>query len=127
MVPRGGLPKKGGALEVGTPHNGRPSLEIREGWCGVCTFLCRIIVLTFESHKLDGSAAPSVSAVLLEELPEGEARAEKEQIAKNCAGVAFVGRPPRSLNCQIYLLICSVHRRSRYGRLYFLLSALHSA
>jgi cytochrome P450 len=40
---------------------------------------------------LDGSAAPSVSAVLLEGLPEGEARAEKEQIAKNCAGVAFVG------------------------------------
>jgi hypothetical protein len=30
--------------------------------------------------------------VLLEGLPEGETRAEKEQIAKNCAGVAFVGK-----------------------------------
>jgi len=39
----------------------------------------------------DGSAAPSIAAVLLEELPDGDARAEKEQIAKNCAGTALTG------------------------------------
>jgi len=40
---------------------------------------------------LDGSAEPSIAAVLIEELPDGEALAEKEQIAKNCAGTALTG------------------------------------
>jgi hypothetical protein len=51
-------------------------------------------MLTCHFHKLDGSAGPSVSAALLEELPNGDAGAEKEEIAKNCAGVAFTGEAP---------------------------------
>lgn len=50
-----------------------------------------IEMLTRDFHKLDGSAGLSVSAALLEGLPDGDARAEKERIAKNCAGVAFAG------------------------------------
>jgi hypothetical protein len=34
---------------------------------------------------------PCISTELLEELPEGEKRAEQEQIAKNIAGVAYIG------------------------------------
>jgi len=39
---------------------------------------------------LDGTAAPSIAAVFLEGLPQGEGRAEKELIAKNCAAIAFM-------------------------------------
>lgn len=108
MVPRCRFPKEGGTLEVGTTYNGRSSLEIRERRTGVCTFPCHFEVLTHHSYKLDGSAAPSVSVVLLEGLPEGETRAEKEQIAKNCAGVAFVGEA-FFLTWQNYLLIRILH------------------
>lgn len=56
----------------------------------VCTLIfCSNEMLTY--YQLDGSAAPSIAAVLLEELPDGEARAEKEQIAKHCAGTALTG------------------------------------
>jgi hypothetical protein len=41
--------------------------------------------------QLDGTASPCVTTELLEGLPDGDKRAEQEQIAKNCAGVAYVG------------------------------------
>lgn len=43
------------------------------------------------SPKLKGNEVPSIATSLLEGLPEGNTRAEKEEIAKNCMGVAIVG------------------------------------
>jgi hypothetical protein len=41
--------------------------------------------------QADGTASPCVATELLEALPDGDERPEQEQIAKNCAGVAYVG------------------------------------
>ena len=41
--------------------------------------------------QLHGTAVPCVATDLLEGLSEGDKRSEQEQIAKNCAAVAFFG------------------------------------
>lgn len=110
MVPRGRLSEEGGTLEAGDQRNGGSSLEIRERWTCLWIFLVRPNGMLIY-YQVDGSAEPSVAAVLLEELPDGDARAEKEQIAKNCAGTALTGMSHSSI-CQDYLLIA--HRWSRY-------------
>jgi hypothetical protein len=42
--------------------------------------------------KSKGTAVPSVAATLLQQLPDGDHRAEHEIIAKNYAGVAYTGQ-----------------------------------
>ena len=58
----------------------------------VCTLSLHLLQAQIKTWlQVDGTASPCVTTDLLEALPEGDKRAEQEQIAKNCAGVAYVG------------------------------------
>lgn len=66
--------------------------------------------------KFDETITPSIAAKLLEGPPEGEARAEKELIAKICASIAFMGG--FSVRSAIILLIEPFfHSWSRLGEI----------
>ena len=52
-----------------------------------------VTILTRDFSKAKGTAAPSVTVTLIENLPEESdpRRAEEDEIAKNVAAVAYVG------------------------------------
>lgn len=54
--------------------------------------LCLVLNRLIQYMELNGMAVQSIAASFLEGLPQGESRAEKELIGKNCVGTAHAGK-----------------------------------
>ncbi|KIM72092.1 hypothetical protein PILCRDRAFT_829992 [Piloderma croceum F 1598] len=79
---------------------------------------CRSLLSTFVEQPwnfvkdswLDGTAVPCITTKLLEELPEGDERAEQEQISKHVAAVAYIGgTDTTAFNAQCFVLAMAMY------------------
>lgn len=95
MVSRSKLSEACSTLEMGGWGDGRFAMERREGCHGTFFLFIYFEPLVEPSSKNEGTVAPSVASLLLENVAEADEKelADTEQISKNCAGVAFVGMP----------------------------------